>query len=80
MEPFTLRFCRSAARGFDRLSPNGYLCHEAQRFKGRSAGLVRAYWSGENLLEPFTLSLSKRCARLRQAQPERVFVPRGPTV
>ena len=26
-----------------------------------------------NLLEPFTLSLSKRCARFRQAQPERVF-------
>ena len=32
----------------------------------------RRYGYGTNLLEPFTLSLSKRCARFRQAQPERL--------
>jgi hypothetical protein len=39
----------------------------------RSQYFFDCFLSASPLKEPFTLSLSKRRARLRQAQPERVF-------
>ena len=52
------------------------VCFLAPCTPPRSAGYDAG--AGTNLREPFTLSLSKRCARFLQAQPERIFqVQRG---
>ena len=71
-----------AAQGLDRLSPNGrgveWLNAKTCEIANASRGLasrslsVRAIWAlAVKNTKPFTLRVSKRRPRLRQAQPER---------